>query len=153
MERQEFENLTFKEQLEYVNQRKHMTVKQIAEEIKGMPPSSLSKIYAKKGYRRVKGLYVKTEKMPQLESTKDDLEELLHYKDQLIAMVLKNQQQSSNQLDFSFLEKYQNQSKKTITFDLPEEMVDQFNSFVVKRGYKKQAVLSFIVHNFLQSNK
>ena len=153
MERQEFENLTFKEQLNYVNQRKHMTVKKIAEEIKGMPPSSLSKIFAKKGYRRVKGLYVKTEKMPQSKSTKDDLEELLHYKDQLIAMVLKNQQQSSNQLDFSFLEKYQNQSKKTITFDLPEEMVDQFNSFVVKRGYKKQAVLSFIVHNFLQSNK
>lgn len=154
MERQEFEALTFKEQLEYVNQRTQMTVKQIAEEIKGMPPSSLSKNFAEKGYRRVKGLYVKTEKTPQSSSTKDDtedpLQELLQYKDRLIAMVLKNQQQSSNQLDFSFLENYQNQDKKTITFELPEEMAKQFDSEIAKKGFKKQAILNLLIYQFLQ---
>jgi len=154
LERQEFEALTFKEQLEYVNQRTQMTVKQIAEEIKGMPPSSLSKIFAEKGYRRVKGLYVKTEKTPQSSSTKDDsenpLQELLQYKDQLIAMVLKNQQQSSNQLDFSFLENYQNQDKKTITFELPEEMAKQFDSEIARKGYKKLSVLNLLIYEFLQ---
>lgn len=157
MERQEFEALTFEEQLEYVNQRYQMTVKQIAEEIKDIPPSSLSKIFAEKGYRRVKGLYVKTEKTPQSSSIKDDsedpLQELLQYKDQLIAMVLKNQQQSSNQLDFSFLENYQNQDKKTITFELPEEMAKQFDSEIAKKGFKKQAILNLLIYQFLQSTQ
>jgi len=157
LERQEFENLTFTEQLEYVNQRTHMTVEEIAKEIKGMPPSSLSKIFSEKGYRRVKRLYVKSEQMPQSSSSKDTaedpLQELLHYKDQLIAIALGKQHHQSNQLDFSFLEQYKSQNKKTVTFDLPEEMVVQFNSLVAKKGYKKQAIWSFMVHNFLENHK
>jgi hypothetical protein len=157
LERQDFEALTFKEQLEYVNQRPQMTVKQIAEGIKGMPPSSLSKIFSEKRYRRVKGLYVKTEQKPQSSSSKDSVEdplqELLHYKDQLIAMVLGKQHHQSNQLDFSFLEQYENQNKKTITVDLPEEMANQFNSLIAKKGYKKQAIWSFMVHSFLENHK
>ncbi|MBO1005905.1 hypothetical protein [Pseudogracilibacillus auburnensis] len=154
MDRKTFEVLSFKKQLEYVNQRSGMTVKQISEEIKGMPPSSLSKTFAEKGYRRVKGIYVKKEQIPQLISSKEDpLQELLRYKDEIISMVLEKQHYQSIQFDFSFLEQYEKQNKKTITFDLPEEMANQFNSLVAKKGYKKQAVWNLLVYSFLQNHQ
>ncbi|MYL57567.1 hypothetical protein GLW20_08610 [Virgibacillus halodenitrificans] len=160
MDRQTFEALPFEKQLEYVNKKSFMTVKQISEEIKDMPPSSLSKIFAQKGYRRAKGFYIKMKQTPQLisseEHSKDPLQELLRYKDQLIAMVLRDQEQhhQSNQFDFSFLEQLnKSKTKKTITFDLPEELANELDRVIAKKGLKKQALMSLVVYQFLQSYK
>ena len=155
MNRKTFEEvLTFEEQLKFVNDRPHLTVKEIAKVIDGMPSSSLSKIFNQKGYRRSQGLYVKTKQTPQSQSPAEDcLQELLDYKDALISMALGNQQQQSTELDFSFLEQYEGQNRKTISFDLPEELANQFNSAVAKKAYKKQALMSLLVYEFLQIHK
>jgi len=109
LDRQSFENLTLEEQVIYVNERPKMTMGQIAEEV-GIPASSLSNIFCKKGYRRDKGFYVKSQtKQPQ----KDDIQELLQYKEQILAMVLKEQEnQTPKQLNFSFLNNYDYKNKK-----------------------------------------
>lgn len=157
MDRKTFEVLSFKKQLEYVNERAHVTIKEIADEIEGMPPSSLSQIFSQRGYRRVKGLYVKSEQKLQVNPSKENLgnplQELLNYKDQLIAMVLSETKEKPKLLDFSFLEQFEGQTKKTITFDLPEEMIKDLDRFIINKGLKKQTLMSLIVYSFLESQK
>lgn len=159
LERQDFENLPFEKQLKYVNERNDMTLEEIARTI-GIPQSSLSGIFAKRGYRRERstGQYVKSEENPPSKKTTSlfsskDLQELLRYKNQLIALALEKQQNQLNRIDFSFLTKFENQNKKTIAFDLPEELANDFNAVVTKTGYKKQAILTFLIYDFLQKNK
>jgi hypothetical protein len=147
LDRQAFEALTLHEQLSFMNKRSEMTLKEIVKEIQGMPASSLSQIFSKKGYQRQKGIYVKVES----EATNNDFQELLRFKDQLISLVLREQQQeTSKKLDFSFLNQFDPKKKKTITFDLPEVLADQLDSFVKASGFKKQAVYSLAIYELVQ---
>lgn len=147
MDRQLFESWTLEDQVNFVNERSKMTMAQIAEEV-GVPASSLSNIFSREGYRRDKGIYVKSQTtQPQ----KDDLRELLQYKEQILAMVLKEQQtQTPKQLSFSFLNNYDHKNKKTISFDLPEAIVDEIDAFVKSIGYKKQSVYALAIYELMQ---
>lgn len=153
MDRQEFESLSLEKQVAYVNERPQMTLKQIAQEI-GIPASTLSQIFTKAGYERIKGIYVKQPQLenPQSESSPQskDLEELLQHKDQLLMLLKEQQHQPSNQLDFSFLNRYVG-NKKTISFDLPEDFVEEIDAFVKATGYKKQSVYALAIYQFMQN--
>ncbi len=149
MDRQEFKSLRLEEQVAYVNKRSQMTMGQIAEEI-GIPASSLSQLLTREGHRRVNGFYVKAgTEAPQT----NDLQELLQYKEQILAMVLKEQQeQTSKKLDFSFLNNYNQKHKKTISFDLPEAFVNEIDMFVKATGYKKQAIYALAIYQLMQKH-
>lgn len=149
MDRQTFESLTLEKQVAYMNERPRMTMKEIGAEI-GIPASTLSNLFSNAGYTRKKGLYVKTEtEAPQ----NDDLEQLLQYKDQIIAMVLKEQQdQTSDSFDLSFLNNYDHKNKKTISFDLPVEFVDEIDAFVKVTGLKKQSVYALAFYQLMQKH-
>lgn len=152
MDRKTFESLTLEEQLKYVNDRREMTTREIGETI-GMPPSSLSNLFSNVGYKRVKGIYIKKEQTPQNSSVETPiyLQELLQYKEEIIAMV-QGKRPYSTQIDFSFLKQFDKEiGKKTLTFDLPEELAERLEAFVTGSGYKKQAVLSLAIYNFLQN--
>lgn len=151
MDRKTFESLTLEQQLIFVNKRQQMTTKQIADEI-GMPPSSLSKIFTEKGYKRIRGKYVKKEKLSSHKEPSElsPFEELLQYKDQLIDIALQKQHQQPQLLDFSVLSQFK-RDKETITFDCPAELSQKLNEVLTKRGYKKQALLSLLIYHFLQS--
>lgn len=163
MDRQLFESLPIEKQVEFMNERPKKKLKEIAEEI-GMPASSLGSIFNKAGYVRRQGLYVLDEakaETPQAESTEsapipqnEELQELLQYKDQLIALVTEKEKQEAP-LDFSTLSQYKDEDGKinwsTLTFQIPTELHEQLDEYLEKRGYKKQFLLSLIVQQFLNS--
>lgn len=148
MDRQTFESLPLEEQVNYVNERPGMTMSQIGAEI-GVPASTLSNLFSRAGYQRIKGVYVKTE----IETPNDDLQQLLQYKDQLIAMVLREQQvQPSDKMDFSFLNNYDDKTKKTVSYDLPHDFVKEMQEFVKTTGYSKRSVVMLAIYEFMQKH-
>lgn len=158
MDRQTFEALPIENQVSYMNERSHMKLKEVAEEI-GIPPSSLSQLFLKAGYVRKSGLYAKdeTKKEPEKEvAVSDDLQELLQYKDELLAMVLQSKKQETP-LDFSVFGNYKDETGKiqwsTLTFQIPTELHAELDEFLEKRGYKKQFLLSLLVKDFLDKKK
>jgi hypothetical protein len=143
MDRKTFERLSLKDQMKFVNERSGNSMKQIAAEI-GIPASSLSHLFSRAGYERVKGVYVKKE------AESDDLQELFQYKDQILAMVLKgHKEKPPEQLDFSFLNNYDNTKKKIISFSLPEDFVNEIDAFVKTTGYLKQSVYALAIYQLI----
>ena len=153
MDRQTFEALPLENQVAYMNERPKQTLKQIAEEI-GIPPSSLSQLFLKEGYVRKSGIYIKddSKKEAEKETPADEWADLLKYKDQLIEMVLRGEQQEPP-LDFSTLNDYKDESGKiqwsTLTFQIPAELHAELDDFLDRRGYKKQMLLSLVIKQFL----
>lgn len=150
MNRQDFEALTFEEQLNYVNARSAKTMKEIGKEI-GIPPTTLSNIFSKAGYQRVNGKYVT--KDPNSITSANPLQEILQHKDQIIAMVLGHQLQNQN-LDFSPLQAYRKEDgRENISFEIPKLLAQQLNETIEKRGYKKQSLLCLLIYQFLAKNE
>jgi len=153
LDRQTFEALPLEKQVAYMNERPKQTLKQIAEEI-GIPPSSLSQLFLKEGYVRKSGIYMQddTKKETEKEAPAYDLQELLKYKEQLIAMALQSKQEAP--LDFSVLSDYKDEAGKiqwsNITFQIPAELHAELDEFLERRGYKKQMLLSLIIKQFLE---
>lgn len=150
MDRQTFERLPIKKQVEFANERVSMTLKQIADEI-GMPSSSLGKIFLNEGYSRKSGIYVKD--APEPSSTEVDLSELLPYKEDLLALIHQFKEQEVA-LDFSALHEFKDEDGKmdwsTMTFQIPKELHEKLDQYLDKRGYKKQYLLSLLVLHHLE---
>lgn len=152
MERQEFESLSFEQQVAYVNERPQMTLKQIAQEI-GIPASTLSQIFTKAGYERVKGIYVKQPQFEESHPTKspeEDLQELLRYKEQLLNLLREQQHQAPSKLDFTVLDCY-GVNKKAVSLELPEDQIEEINAFIKKTGLKKQSLFSLAIYQFMKN--
>jgi hypothetical protein len=148
MDRQTFKSLPLEEQVNYVNERPGMTMSQIGAEV-GIPASTLSNLFSRAGYQRIKGVYVKTTETEAPQN--DDLQELLQYKEQIIAMVLREQQdQSSDKMNFSFLNNYDDKNKKTASFDLPSDFAKEMEDFIEATGYKKRSVIMLAIYEFMQ---
>lgn len=153
MDRQTFEAMTIEQQVTYMNERSNMKLKEVAEEI-GIPASSLSQLFIKAGYVRKQGIYSKDETQKEVEKevvASDDLQELLQFKDQLLALLQSKPQDAP--LDFSVLSEYKDDEGKmewsTLTFQIPKQLHGELDEFLEKRGYKKQFLLSLLVKQFL----
>lgn len=152
MKRQEFESLSFEQQVAYVNQRPQMTLKQIAQEI-GIPASTLSQIFTKAGYERVKGTYVKQPQFEESHLTKspeEDLQELLQHKEQLLNLLREQQHPTPNKLDFTVLDCYVG-NKKAVSVELPGDQIEEMDAFIKKMGLKKQSFFSLAIYQFMKN--
>lgn len=158
MNRQEFESLPIEKQVSFMNERSEKKLKDIATEI-GIPASSLSQLFIKSGYTRKSGVYIKDVKEEPTENRTEEvvgipneLNELLQHKDELIALLQKDQQEEKA-LDFTVLNQYKDDSGKiqwsNLSFQLPTDLHNQLDEYLEKRGYKKQFLLSLIIQQFL----
>lgn len=154
MERKEFEGLSLEEQLAYVNKRPTMKVHEIAKEI-NMPASSLSNLFSDAGYKRVSGLYVKktellNEESHLIKSSKENLQELLQHKEQLLNLLKEQPYQAPSKLDFTVLDCYAG-NKKAVNLELPEDQIEEMNAFIKKTGLRKQLFFSLAIYQLMQN--